>query len=565
MVESKDKVIKRDKSASLPFYDSVQKVKNSIGQFESKTISKNEMRILMSTEEDFPVIPIKDKGYLLAVNTKKHTGIVWLSTWFEIDSLYRNTNNSHYVKLNVNDKFIEVPLDVFHPKDITSLTKYGVIFDIAYAQEISKYIFKTISKLEIQEQSRAMGFLMQDNQLTFRAYDEEPQILQYTKNITLSDYVEELNKLLTNTAIMFALSCSCASLFLAYLSMMCGITLQSFILSFYGKTTTGKSTSQALMASVYTKPDDKKIYIPFFATHTAILKSVSQKFGICQLYDEATVSSGVNMENLLYTITLEQDKSRCNSNADLKESDTWKTIVITSSENRLLSETCMHNKGLDARLLSFGDLSYTDSREHSDEIHDFCNNYFGILGKTLAENLLNAKSEEIAIKYTKCKDSLRLAIGDDGFFDLAERLINEYAIILMSANILTEFNIKIDVEGITAILVDNHRETAERSNIAEKFYNHIMAYVALNPLSSALKIDQEKNTVAIIDEIFLKILTGHGASNTDLVIKELDSAGYIYRRKPNSIKNRLRFNGVLTNCYELYMSAEEGTITEEDT
>ncbi len=158
------------------------------------------------------------------------------------------------------------------------------------------------------------------------------------------------------------------------------------------------------MASVYTKPDDKKIYIPFFVTHTAILKSVSQKFGICQLYDEATVSSGVNMENLFYTITLEQDKSRCNSNADLKESDTWKTIVITSSENRLLSETRMHNKELDVRLLSFGDLSYTDSREHSDEIHDFCNNYFGILGKTLAEYLLNAKSEEIAIKYTKCKD-----------------------------------------------------------------------------------------------------------------------------------------------------------------
>ncbi len=70
---------------------------------------------------------------------------------------------------------------------------------------------------------------------------------------------------------------------------------------------------------------------------------------------------------------------------------------------------------------------------------------------------------------------------------------------------------------------------------------------------------------ARIDEMFLKILTGHGASNTDLVIKELDSAGYIYRRKPASIKNRLRFNGVLTNCYELYMPVEEDTVTEEDT
>ncbi len=129
MVESKEKVIKRDRSASLPFYDSVQKIKNSIGQFESKTISKNEMRILMSTEDDFPIIPIDGKCYLLAVNKKSYTGLIWIATWFEVDSVYRDRNNSHYVKLNVNDKFIEVPLDVFYPKDITSLTKYGIVFD----------------------------------------------------------------------------------------------------------------------------------------------------------------------------------------------------------------------------------------------------------------------------------------------------------------------------------------------------------------------------------------------------------------------------------------------------
>ncbi len=565
MVETKNIVKSKNKLESLPFYGSVQTIKNSIGKFESKSLSKNEMKILAITEKDFPVIAIENKSFLVAVNSKSFTGIRWLADWFEIVSIYRDKDNSHHVKLKVRDKIVEVDYGMLYPKDITCLTKYGVAINFDHVSELSKYIFKLISEYNIEDQTYNVGFVERDGVLEFDAYDMEPQILQYTPDITMDAYTAGINELLTNAAIMLALSCSCASLFLAYLSMKCGITLQSFIISFYGKSTTGKSTSQTMMASVYTKPDDNKVYIPFFSTLAASIRNISNKFGVVHLYDEATVSSNINMESLLYTITLEHDKSRCNSNATLKATDTWKTIVITSSENRLLPETRMHNKGLDARLLSFGDLRYTDSRDHSDRIHDFCNRNYGILGKNLAEYLLKAQPDEITNKYNKCKESLRTAIGERMFFDLTERLVNEYALILTAATILSEFNIKIDIEGVTALLTDNHREIAERSNIAEKFYNHIMTYVALNPFSTALKIDQSKNTVAIIDETFLKILTSHGASNTELVIKELDAAGYIYRRKHNSIKNRLRFNNVLTSCYELYMPTEGSDEMEEYT
>ncbi|MCD7812089.1 MAG: hypothetical protein LUG91_09635, partial [Ruminococcus sp.] len=141
-----------------------------------------------------------------------------------------------------------------------------------------------------------------------------------------------------------------------------------------------------------------KVYIPFFSTIHAIIKNIANKFGVPQIFDEATVSSNINMESLLYTITLEHDKGRCNSNATLKNSDTWKTIVITSSENPLLSETRMHNKGLDARLLSFS-LKFTNDRVHSDQIHEFCGKNYGILGKALSEYLLGVDSENIVKIY----------------------------------------------------------------------------------------------------------------------------------------------------------------------
>lgn len=536
--------------------DEIDQVLNSVNEFGMKKTSLNILQHLSQTEPYYPVVQVRDKCLLLAMNSKNFKGLIWLSSWFDIESAYRDKKNVYCVRLKINGRIVDVDYDTLYPKDIIKLSRHGLIVNFDYADSLSKYMFRIIAKLEVKEQSDSMGFIMQDDKLTFKAYDEEPQILQYTKEITMPEYADGLNRLLTNTAIMFALCCSCASLFLAFLSIIYGIPLQSFIISFYGKTTTGKSTSQSLMASVFTDPKDKKVYIPFFGTLNAILKNLSQKFGLPQLFDEATVSSGVNMEDLLYMITLEQDKSRCNSNSELRESDMWKLIAITSSENKLLTDNRMHNKGLDARLLSFG-LQFTDSREHSDSIHEFCGRNYGVLGKALSEYLLSTEPERIAKMYEECRDSIRNTIDDAAYFDLTERLVNEYALILLAARVLGDFGISIDTNGITAIMIENHNEVRERTNIAEKYYQHLIAYATTHPYMEGIKKDEENNTVAFIDELFLKILESHGASNADLVIKELDASGYIFRRKKNSIKNRLRFNGTLVNCYEIILPEDD--------
>lgn len=523
-----------------------------IDEFGMLKTDQNHLQLLARSEPYYPIVQIHDKSLLLAMNSKQFKGVIWLSGWVEVDSAYRDKKNVYRVRLRINGEIIEVDYDTLYPKDIVKLSRYGLLINFDYADDLSKYLFRNIAKLEVKEQSDGMGFIMQGDALTFKAYDAEPQLLQYTPNVTLSEYTEGLNRLLTNTAIMFALCCSCASLFLAYLSIQCGVTIQSFIISFYGKSTTGKSTSQTLMASVYTNPMDNQIYIPFFGTLNAIIRKLASKYGIPQLFDEATVSSGLNMESLLYTITLEQDKSRCTSNADLREPDRWKLIAVTSSENMLLTDSRMHNRGLDARLLSF-ELKFTDDRAHSDSIHAFCGKYYGILGKTISEYLLGADSDEIVRMYDDCRNSMRSAIDDVASFDLAERLINEYALILLSARVLVNFGIHIDITGIIAIMAENHNLIRERTDIADKYYQHLIAYAVLHPYADGMKKDESNNTVAFVDELFIRILESYGASNPDLVIKELDAAGYIFRRKANAIKNRLRFSGTLVGCYEIYL------------
>ena len=535
----------------------IKQLVNSIDPFCRRQINTNTLQFLSQTEPYYPVVRVQDKCLLLAVNSKSYLGLIWLSGWFEIDSAYRDSNNVYRVRLSINDRPVEVDYDTLYPKDITKLSKYGLIINIDYTESLSKYIFKAVAKLDVEEQVNGMGFFMQEGELLFRAYDAEPQILQYTQDTTLTEYIAGLNCLLTNPAIMFALCCSCASLFLAFLSIACGLPIMSFIISFYGKSTTGKSTAQTMMASVYTDPKDKKIYIPFFGTLNAIIKNFSNKFGVPQLFDEATVSSGLNMESLLYTITLEQDKSRCNSNADLRTPDTWKLIAITSSESKLLSDNQMHNKGLDARLLSF-ELKFTNDREHSDNIHGFCSKQYGILGKALSEYLLTVDREELLQSYEECRDDMRNAIDDVTSFDLAERLVNEYAVILLAAKELIKLGVNIDIDSIETIMTDSCNELRARTNIAEKYYQHLINYFVMHPYSEGIKKDEESNTVAFIDEFFLRVLSDYGASNPNLVIKELDAAGYLFRRKKNALKNRRRFgNSILANCYEIILPSDD--------
>lgn len=543
--------------AELTADDEVTQLLESVPEFGFKKASPAVLQNLTESEPFYPVIPIRGKYILLAKNVTNSNGLIWLSSWFEVESAYRDSKNIFRVRLRINGEVVEVDYDTLYPKDITKLSRYGLIINFDFADALSKYIFRQLARIEVKEKPDGMGFIMQDGKLTFKAYDENPQLLDYTKGTTLTEYIGMLNPLLTNSALMFALCCGCASLFLVFLSMVCGFPLMSFVISFYGASTTGKSTVQTLMTSLHTDPTDDKLYIPFFGTFSALLTIISKKYGIPQFFDEATASGDVNLGQFFYIASNDHDKSRCSGEAELQEQKKWKTIVITSSENKLYSDSQMHNAGLDARLFSFS-LQFTDSAAHSDSINTFRKKYYGILGKALSEYLLSVDRDGIMQQYDDCRDTMRNAIGSLDGFHMAERLINEYAVILLAGRVLLDFGVNIDLDEVTAVMADNSRSLRIETNIAEKYYQHLLAYVAMHPYQESIKKIESQNTVVFIDELFIRILTDYGASNTDLVIKELDAAGYLFRRKKNALKCRHRFgSGTLVNCYEIILPSDD--------
>ena len=221
------------KLTDIATQDDPSQVLGEINAFGSKTVSKNDLHYLAQTVSSYPVIPVEGKCLLLAVNSAKYQGLVWLSGWLEVVSAYKNVQNVYYVKLKINGTLVDVSYDSLYPKDIIKLSERGLLVNFDYVDQLSKHIFRCLSELEVCEQTDSIGFITKDGKLTFIGYDEEPQVLDYTKDVSLTDYINGLNKLPVNTAFMFALCCSCASLFLAFLSMVCGLPLMSFIISLW--------------------------------------------------------------------------------------------------------------------------------------------------------------------------------------------------------------------------------------------------------------------------------------------------------------------------------------------
>lgn len=546
---------------ALSLSDRVEKLKENFNVMESRIISDDEIKYFEDTELYFPVIPVENKYYLLARNTGDSENIVntleFMSSWFDIKGRFKDENNNCYIDIETEDelgkKVSRVSFSTFFDRNLLQLGKYGITINSLFFKSFSCYFLKYLATLRTESAQKIIGFEFVKDKLVFQAYDQSPVLLDYTYDVEFDEYRQKLNNLITNPNIAFALCCGIVSTSLCYISKVCNFEVKSFMISFIGKSTTGKSTMQALIASIWSNIQDKKIFLPYYGTLNSIIKSFDGHFGVPQILDEATVTTNLHASDMIYTLSMEREKRRCASNSQLLSSGSWKMNVITSSEEYLLDTHKIQNKGLSIRCLNFENLQYTDSREHAEKIHDFCVECYGILGRKISEYFVNISSDEIMETYNDCRNELRKIFSEESF-DLTERLINEYALFTLSARILGKFKIKINYDGIIDILTNNHKAISISSNIAENCYHYLISYITRNIYNSGIRIDETNKRAIIVDTLFEEILMKAGVHDVKLAVKELCDNGYIIRQKSNARKSRLRINSVLVSCYQLDLS-----------
>lgn len=169
--------------------------------------------------------------------------------------------------------------------------------------------------------------------------------------------------------------------------------------------------------------------------------------------------------------------------------------------------------------------------------------------------------------YDRCRKLLRTKIGSHSF-SLTERLINEYALIILASELLEKTGVKTDTSAIMDILLEHHNNTSKNVDIARNAYEALMSYVVRKSYDPAIKVMSDKQEIAIEESLFREILNKNHFHDVKTVVDELDTQGYTKRREKNRRKVKLSLNGSSCYCYLLDSSKQEGDeytgiITEE--
>ena len=162
----------------------------------------------------------------------------------------------------------------------------------------------------------------------------------------------------------------------SYLLKEAGTLSDYPIWALIGDSSTGKTTSLKLIASVWGSPDENNgLLFDLHATENAIYKLMAKNQGVPVLLDETSSVPDWSFDNFLYNLPKGHGKLRCDSKGDLRDTDHFAGAVIFTGEQSLFLQTKM-NDGIFARLLEFT-LPWTESAAHAHAVEKGSRKFHG--------------------------------------------------------------------------------------------------------------------------------------------------------------------------------------------
>ena len=217
---------------------------------------------------------------------------------------------------------------------------------------------------------------------------------------------------------------------------------RTFIFYTYGRTTSGKTTALKLGASVF--GDTDKVVRNFNGTTKGLAELAAVVNDYSLLIDEkqgADEKLRDNLIQLIYNYAENQGRTRLDSNANLKDIEIWRTVIVMNGETPLHEDNA--TAGAFTRVLS---LALTEKVLPSDicpDLWDTFKNNYGWAFSPYIDQLLNYGFNHLREKYKEIVDAIK---------KIYQNILPEYCR-YMSVLILADalFNMTLDVEKMAAL------------------------------------------------------------------------------------------------------------------
>lgn len=337
------------------------------------------------------------------------------------------------------------------------------------------------------------------------------------------------------------------------------------MIALIGASSTGKSISLKLIASVYGSPEESKgLVSDMNATENALMAQLANNAGIPAIFDETSAYDG-NLSKFLYHLPKGREKQRCQAAGELRDPLYFSGAMFFSGEKSVLAQQTNGNEGLFGRLLEIT-LPWTDDEHHAQRLESGCRQYNGTAVYPLIEWILENQenlSDLFWDEYKFLKNRLPDSKG------IEDRLVKTYALIALSACVVgLAWNLPIDINQIRETLLSLHDTNRRRLNSPEKVFEKIKSLILENfacfPtetfVGSARTIWGEYGRYKhiagfwIMSDKFHEFLAKSHGDEIPNIEKIFFEKGWLARTSDRHYKIPHSLGGVGVKCYFLYLS-----------
>lgn len=549
-------IMERDNMPTTNPIDFAVPVNFTIPQNGRVSLSTNDFTSLLLHSKEYTVgsgknqctyaIVHTDAGYIALFVNKSGAQAEWVADHFTITAVYSDEKGNHSFSFEHNGKMSVLPFQSIIPKNIdTEFYTKGVAINTQNKmhEAFSQYLQGLLSKFEVHDAKQILGWKMKKGQLKWMGANHEPPLLQYHNSCgSETAYMEQLNGLISGChALQFVISGTAASTVLAYLRLKEKLPVDTFGISLKNTTSKGKTTALMLGASMYSSPTDEAVFSDFYGTQNALIYELGKHHGVPLCYDETTIGNGISKSDFVYVVSKGSSKKCLDTQRKPKERDTWLCTTLFSSETDLIDYE-KDNMGLLVRIINLENMTYTKSSRHADELKTFAATNYGIIGKLLSEWLLKADSAKIKEMY----DNARSELGNTETLckcELTDRMIANHALILITAEILNNIGLQLDIAGIKDISITAMNTTAKYADrgkyLIQKIFGFISSnYHRLKGIEWNSNSELEPIKVSIEVGTFEYILNCIKWSNAQDALKHIAKTGCLIRQSEGRYKTR---------------------------
>lgn len=525
------------------------------------------------------------------VNITENGDKVVISKYMELKKITRNIDTDTYkatirYKAFFEIKEIEVDREIYLNKNkIIELINVGLDVRHSNAGALVEYFREAEETIDtITKVHSKLGFERSNDKKIYKLYKaigtESTYIGRY--EIKPKGDKNEYEKMLEQEVygrceLEFIMITSLSAIILGYIGEEVG--LDSPIVHLVGNSTTGKSTALKFGASLFGYPDVKKqgIYSTYNGTNNALLNKIGGMNGVPFALDEISMSYTNNFTNFVYALANGTDKERLNKNSELKEKETWLTVILSNGEKSLI-ESSNKNAGIQVRVIEARNFSWTKNAENSEKINQTILKNYGHMGAEFANYIVDIDEGDVVKRFEEVREEVYKQLENTIVVDaMTKRRCSKYALLVLTAYYYEEMkNIKLNIDGIINMLIKIESESIESRSFSESTIDYVKQYIAKykrrfecgdnTPMDTLGKIITKGEHIEVqMNKIsFAEMITQGGYEDKNVVLKELKDNGFLNHEKDRFTRSRKNSLGYSEDVYVIKLPKEKARYELEE-